>query len=183
MTVTITLTVSTDNIAKHQKRKNFFKFAIKRFVYYTNHMDTDFLPWIEGSPSKKKAQNGVDLQRTIAENIATLVWYAPTNELFIRFINEFWHPNQLTCLTNREIPDRVKQKLIERIRGWEEKFTDSVYRATVILATRELVTREKEKHPNYKWINIKDIILLAQDLIQQENENHETARHDIGYTN
>ena len=45
-----------------------------------------------------------------------------------------------------------------------------------------LANMERKIHPNYRGINMEDIILLAQDLIQKENEEHETARHDIGYT-
>lgn len=139
-------------------------------------MVPDELPLSDGTSKTQKTLSVVDIQRTIAENIATLVWYAPTNELLIRFINEFCHPDQLTCLTNRELSDEAKQKLITKIRGWEEQFTDAIYRAALIIATKE-----KAKHPNYKWINIEDIISLSQDLIQKENEGQETARHDTGY--
>ena len=159
------------------ERKDFMKFAFKRFLYYTNHMDTDYLPWLEGLPSAKKVQSVIDIQGTIAENITVLIWYTPTNELLIHFINEFWHPNQITCLADKDLSDEGKKKLIAIIKSWEEKFTDSVYRATMILANRE-----RKIHPDYRGINMEEIILLAQDLIQKENEEHETARHDIGYT-
>jgi len=139
-------------------------------------MVPDELPLSDGISKTHKTLSVVDLQKTIAENIATLIWYTPTNELLIRFINEFWDHDQLTCLVDRELSDEGKQKLIAKIMGWETAFTDSVYRAAVILANRE-----KVNHPARKWINVESIIPLAQELIQKENEDQEPPFQGLGY--
>ena len=139
-------------------------------------MVPDELPLPDGISKTHKTLSVVDLQQTIAENIATLVWYTPTNELLIHFINEFWDHDQLTCLADRELSDEGKQKLIAKIMDWETAFTDSVYRAAVILANRE-----KKNHPERKWINMENIVLLAQELIQKENEDQKPPFQGLGY--
>ncbi len=87
------------------ERKDFLQFAINKNIWHTLCMVPDELPLSDGISKTHKTLSVVDLQKTIAENIATLIWYTPTNELLIRFINEFWDHDQLTCLVDRELSD------------------------------------------------------------------------------
>lgn len=113
------------------------------------------------------------LQESIAQRIKSVVWYEATNPYFIKFINEFWHHNQLKCTPN----DTTKELYNAKMSDWEKMFTDSFYRAAVIA-----VWHFKASYPNTLWIDMESIIQDAQIIIEEENKQRISAREDIGYT-
>jgi len=132
------------------------------------------IPLSPGFPdqSEESKNTSWELQMSIAEKIETLLWFQATNKYFIQFINEFGHPNQLKCEPN----DTKKIFYNTKLRDWENKFTDSFYRAARIVAQRK-----KLSFPNALWINMEEIIREAEELLHQENEGQKSAWKEIGY--